>query len=570
MLYTTIFVATTIILIAGLANSFFAFRVAAKKTFNSRFILAVTALALILVVLQIFVWMDVGGFGRWQYFIDLDGDRNLAATVSAVLWFLIGVAAMLQGLAAHIPIAQRLYWGMVGLIFIAIGLDDYYAIHELIIVDWRESYLIAGVIFGVVNLGAVWFWFRKDFFADSRPWLIMLRGLMILAVSGFFLEDILYDVCLYEDVHRVGLLCGNWTQTTSLEEIIENLAAVVLFAGLLVMVEEKLSQQMWQRAKQILVITAVVSPFLLLAYGYLLPAVEVRTLAHQTDIHYAETDLALQGYIIPQQVYHPGDRVYAVLYWEADTPPTRDYRLSAHLLTYPDGNSIAQVDRNHIAEIPTRGWQLPLTRRKFIHFDIPETIDSPGSYQIGVRVWYGDWRRDWRNTTGLTFTSADRLQLSDDMVVLDHITVIPKTLDTTTAQTTRYQFDGGFALSGVTIPATIQRGETATLQFAWQTIKQPASEYTQFIHLFHQESDAIFTLDRPPFDGKFLTIDWLPGIVMRDELTLALPDNLPAGLYDLRMGMYRTEDQQRSPVTDENGHPVTDASILLSAIELLD
>jgi len=89
-----------------------------------------------------------------------------------------------------------------------------------------------------------------------------------------------------------------------------------------------------------------------------------------------------------------------------------------------------------------------------------------------------------------------------------------------------------------------------------RTVSEPLSS---FIHLYRGDQFVTVLADGVPRAGRYPTTDWRPGEVVVDSRTLALPDELPAGDYSVRVGFYDLLTGQRRSVI-MNGSPAPDAS----------
>jgi mannosyltransferase len=116
----------------------------------------------------------------------------------------------------------------------------------------------------------------------------------------------------------------------------------------------------------------------------------------------------LRGAVLPTAA-HPGETIFADLWWSANTKPNLDYSIGTYLF---DGaqHVVAQND-GQPGELPTSQWQVG-----DLHFDrhsitIPANL-AEGSYQIGVGVyWYGDQRP--LPVDGNPFASIGQISVSD-------------------------------------------------------------------------------------------------------------------------------------------------------------
>ena len=57
-------------------------------------------------------------------------------------------------------------------------------------------------------------------------------------------------------------------------------------------------------------------------------------------------------------------------------------------------------------------------------------------------------------------------------------------------------------------------------------------------------------VDAPPLAGRWPTSLWLPGVPLNDPHTVPLPPDLPAGIYELWVGLYDPGGGQRLPLPD--------------------
>ncbi|MFN2141686.1 MAG: hypothetical protein ACK2U5_14450, partial [Candidatus Promineifilaceae bacterium] len=71
--------------------------------------------------------------------------------------------------------------------------------------------------------------------------------------------------------------------------------------------------------------------------------------------------------------------------------------------------------------------------------------------------------------------------------------------------------------------------------------------------------------DRQPLSGLAATSVWRPGDLIRDPVTVTLPEDLDAGEYTLRLGIYLRETNERLPVS---GSAAQDNALLLDTIQI--
>lgn len=106
---------------------------------------------------------------------------------------------------------------------------------------------------------------------------------------------------------------------------------------------------------------------------------------------------------------------------------------------------------------------------------------------------------------------------------------------------------------------------TINLTLYWQSVQAVANDYTVFIHLTDGTGSILTQEDSPPTQGKFPTSRWLPGQLIEDEHHTLTAENLPAGKYDLRIGLYNSTTGERLSVQSKS-NPVQDSSYLLASL----
>lgn len=91
------------------------------------------------------------------------------------------------------------------------------------------------------------------------------------------------------------------------------------------------------------------------------------------------------------------------------------------------------------------------------------------------------------------------------------------------------------------------------LRLFWRADALPAANYSLFVHLYPADSDTLITQhDGAPLTPARPTLTWDDPneVYIGEQITLTLPDALPAGDYRLAVGLYNFENGQRLPVGD--------------------
>lgn len=119
-------------------------------------------------------------------------------------------------------------------------------------------------------------------------------------------------------------------------------------------------------------------------------------------------------------------------------------------------------------------------------------------------------------------------------------------------QPVQVQWRNGIELTSVRLPSQpLVPGAVLPLQFTWQTSQHVSRDLTVFVHLADSQGEIVAQQDRPPFHGRWPTPVWQSGEMLQDLYEIALPDTLPAGEYELRVGFY--DHMGRLMLADESG-----------------
>ncbi len=129
------------------------------------------------------------------------------------------------------------------------------------------------------------------------------------------------------------------------------------------------------------------------------------------------------------------------------------------------------------------------------------------------------------------------------------------------------QFGDFVDLLGYTLSPTVPlRGQALELTTIWQANQITPADYKIFLHFVgapKADGSIIYAqLDPQPCGGDYPTWKWQPGDVLKATYSLAVPPDLPAGAYTLKMGWYDEAAALRLPVSDEGQQPPGDTLTL--------
>jgi hypothetical protein len=104
-------------------------------------------------------------------------------------------------------------------------------------------------------------------------------------------------------------------------------------------------------------------------------------------------------------------------------------------------------------------------------------------------------------------------------------------------------FNHEIALTGYRFSPT---ADFIGLKLAWQAQTANLPDYTVFVQLLNaQTGQRVAGVDTPPLKGAWPTSRWVKDEVVVDEYFIAIPPDLPPGLYNIIVGLYRPDTGQR-------------------------
>lgn len=114
-------------------------------------------------------------------------------------------------------------------------------------------------------------------------------------------------------------------------------------------------------------------------------------------------------------------------------------------------------------------------------------------------------------------------------------------------------------------------GEAVTFRFYWQAAATPTDDYSLFIHLLAEDSDApLAQADGAPARPERLTLSWNEPseTLISQPFALTVPPDAPPGSYRVMIGLYNYVTGQRLPVTDLTSGDSSGDALLLTRLEV--
>lgn len=277
----------------------------------------------------------------------------------------------------------------------------------------------------------------------------------------------------------------------------------------------------------------------------------------------------LTGYNVRPVAVEPGQQLLVDLYWQPLQQMAVNYSSFVHL-RLPDGRRIAQSD--HLpggSFYPTSLWrpgELLLDQHRL---QVPEDAPS-GPYEL---------------VAGMYELVDQQARAVGEQVLTGKVGGKPpaEAQNGRVARPFYANLDGavlliGFDAAGKRLAAvngtrfSSNRDGPAQAPYLavtliWQPLRPMATDYTVFVHLVDQTGHIVAQRDREPFAGRYPTSVWQQGEVLSDTYRLPL-QNVPAGVYEIVIGLYEAATQTRLPAFDYLGQRLPDDRVRLAQIEL--
>ena len=252
-----------------------------------------------------------------------------------------------------------------------------------------------------------------------------------------------------------------------------------------------------------------------------------------------QDSIVLGGYTTPEQPVQPGDTVDLTLYLQNRRSIDSNLNVLVRLVGV-DGSELLR-DEGWPWGAPTSTWLPDDIWPDGHQLAIPENA-QPGYYAIEV----------------LFYDAAD-LEPFGEPAVIGHLLVGNGGVGDGALDDGDYfaedaaplaRFGGAIALMQADLPdEPLHPGDSAWLRLVWRGEQRPDDDYTTFVHLLDLDGNLVAQVDAPPLGGFLPTSKWLLGMPVVDELAVILPADLPAGRYQVNLGMYDPVDQQRLTIT---------------------
>ncbi|MBI5666847.1 MAG: hypothetical protein HZC41_02475 [Chloroflexi bacterium] len=292
------------------------------------------------------------------------------------------------------------------------------------------------------------------------------------------------------------------------------------------------------------------------------------TILRRLDVTIGD-QLQLVGYDVASDDLIPGQPFFVTLFWKPLRPPHDDYEVFVQLWN-DAGESLALWQGK-----PFNGaYRMPIWRPDEIvptHHWLTLPPDAPpGRYSLAVGVF--------DSLRSQTLPASDSgVQADMGILVLPDLRYAPPSTEASVQPLpAAVRFGDALALGGIearqanTLLSLYQSwmvnpGTVLSVELQWETLQRPAADYSVFLHLTPADDAPPIAQQDRLMGGALPTGAWRAGDEWLDHLELALPPDLPAGVYTLWLGVYYWQTGERLLVI-QDGVELPDRRLRLGTV----
>jgi 4-amino-4-deoxy-L-arabinose transferase-like glycosyltransferase len=240
--------------------------------------------------------------------------------------------------------------------------------------------------------------------------------------------------------------------------------------------------------------------------------------------------LQLLGYERAGTTVATGEAYWLALWWQA-TAPLPHLATRLEMARTGEAPFILSESQPVHGSFPFKQWPTPLFLIDHRSAPVPAFI-AAGDYRLYLRLL-----DEAEQTVALTDLGPLTVTETERLFEVPPLAVYQESL-----------FGDEVRLLGYDLVAR-ETGDFS-LSLAWQATRQPAADYTVFVHVLDEPGFCcLWQQDIMPRQGSYPTSRWLPAEVVVDDYLIELPPDTPAGSYRLEIGLYLAESGQRLLIT---------------------
>jgi hypothetical protein len=264
--------------------------------------------------------------------------------------------------------------------------------------------------------------------------------------------------------------------------------------------------------------------------------------------------LRLLGYDLDRKALLAGEEVAVQLFWEALGPMSQDYELRLALVDH-DGAVYRQQDFDLVSiDYPTTEWRSGDVLQDWYTL---LTIDNMPSGDVSLMGNLLDELGDpvLTSPVGIADIWVQAVEPSferpDDVDPLDIV-----------------ELEDKVALLGYDVPPVARCGDGLAVTLYWQALHEMDISYKVFVHLHDASGRILAQRDRLPGLGARPTNVWEKGEVVLDRYYVPIRSDIPAGTYQLAVGLYDAQTGRRLATIGSDGNRLPEDRISLGRVEV--
>ena len=314
-----------------------------------------------------------------------------------------------------------------------------------------------------------------------------------------------------------------------------------------------------------LLLFAVVIPFRYIRPAYarprLLSPADVQRLEHQVSLNFGDK-IELLAYEADRDELEPGQWMGVTFYWRALKEMEHDYTVCVRLIG-PNGEPYrADCTYPGRGNYATSLWKSGDIFRDAYYGRIPRDFPAPSFASINVAIFR------YPEEEYLSPIDPQGTQIGQSATFGRVKVGSPEEPVAARAREVSYNLGDSIGLIGYQLEGTPSPGNTLTLTLYWSPSASISEDYAVFVHVVDRDGHLWAQHDGQPRNNTYPTGLWAEGETIEDERGLTLPVDIPAGTYEIRVGMYLLDTMQRLPAVDDQGHPQRDDTILLTEVAI--
>jgi 4-amino-4-deoxy-L-arabinose transferase-like glycosyltransferase len=271
--------------------------------------------------------------------------------------------------------------------------------------------------------------------------------------------------------------------------------------------------------------------------------------------------------------YGVGDAVEVTLYWRALTEISENYPLFVQLIS-PGYETLGNITTHPgWGRFPTTLWKAGEIYADRYQLQVERVDDNRSPLLSTLTVGF------FEPVTGARLPAR-----TADGQILERAEVARVEIQTSAASTppemtaSDANFGDIIQLRGFRFPTQIEESANdLVVTLHWEAIQRRQSadaasvvDTTAFVHLVDANGVQVSGYDQAPAQGRFPTSRWQPGDRSLSDFPLPIPANLPAGLYEIWVGLYADQEgYARLPILSSL-HRVQDQRLLLGTVQIGD